>query len=53
MIPQRYDDNIEALKYLLIECKKDNVKVLLYIPPIRKDVPLPYQLEIIKNSKMR
>lgn len=42
MIPQRYKDNMEALDLILSDCKKNNIKVLLYIPPIRSDVPIPY-----------
>lgn len=52
MIPQKYTDNMEALNLLLNECKQNDVKVLLYIPPIRNDVPLPYQLDLYKQFKM-
>jgi hypothetical protein len=51
MIPQKYTDNIEALKLLLNQCKRNKVKVLLYIPPIRTDVPLPYQLNLYSKFK--
>lgn len=46
MIPQRYDNNMNALNLILDDCKKNNIKVLLYIPPIRSDVNIPYE----KNS---
>ncbi|MEO6687032.1 MAG: hypothetical protein ABIN24_13760 [Dyadobacter sp.] len=42
MIPQRYEDNMEALTLLLNDCIKSKIKVLLYIPPIRSDASLPY-----------
>jgi lysophospholipase L1-like esterase len=34
---------MEALKLILADAKNNNVKVILYIPPIRKDVILPYE----------
>lgn len=42
MMPSRYNDNMEALKAIIHSAKKSGIKVLLYIPPIRKDVSLPY-----------
>lgn len=42
MIPQRYQSNMESLLLLLGDCIKADKKVILYIPPIRSDVPLPY-----------
>jgi hypothetical protein len=45
MIPKKYSDNMDALHFLLDKCKKEGVKVFLYIPPIRSDVSLPYHLE--------
>ena len=51
MIQQKYNDNMDALFFLLNECKKDGVKVFLYIPPIRSDVSLPYQFEEYKKFK--
>lgn len=43
MIPLRYEFNIEALKLIIADAKNYNIKVILYIPPIRKDVNLPYE----------
>jgi hypothetical protein len=51
MIPQRYDDNLDALKLILADCKKNDVKVFLYIPPIRSDVPIPYEKMMYVNFK--
>ncbi|MDH4404099.1 MAG: hypothetical protein QE264_07640 [Flavobacterium sp.] len=51
MIPQRYNDNLEALQLLLDDCKKNDVKVILYIPPIRSDVPIPYETKLYTEFK--
>jgi hypothetical protein len=51
MIPQRYEDNMAALQLILEECKKNNINVLLYIPPIRSDIPLPYQSDLYNSFK--
>jgi hypothetical protein len=51
MIPKRYSDNMEALNLILNDCKENNVKVLLYIPPIRSDLPLPYQQDLYSKFK--
>ncbi len=45
IIPQRYKENMEALKEILKYSEKSNIKVLLYIPPIRNDVKIPYNLK--------
>lgn len=42
MIPQRYVYNIHALELIVEDCIASNIKVYLYIPPIRFDVKLPY-----------
>lgn len=42
MIPQRYEYNMHALELIIEDCIKSNIKVLLYIPPIRSDVKIPY-----------
>lgn len=44
IIPQRYELNMKALKMLVRDCAARNIKVLLYIPPIRSDVKLPYEM---------
>jgi len=43
MIPLRFEYNMAALKLILADAKNNNVKAILYIPPIRKDVNLPYE----------
>ena len=42
MIPQRYKLNMHALELLTDDCVVKGKKVILYIPPIRSDVVLPY-----------
>jgi len=42
MIPIPYEKNLAALNDILDKAKKDGVKVLVYIPPIRFDGPIPY-----------
>jgi hypothetical protein len=51
MIPQRYQENMEALKVLLEHAQKWGIKVVLYIPPIRNDVEVPYNLKEYNNFK--
>lgn len=51
MIPNRYKDNFEALKILIEDAVANNIKVLLYIPPIRNDVLIPYNLSEYANFK--
>lgn len=61
VIPQRYLDNISALKTILKKSKDQNIKVLLYVTPLRSDVVIPYdELEykkfkndIFKLSEMK
>jgi hypothetical protein len=53
MIPQRYQSNMQALKLLIDDCVKEDKRIILYIPPIRSDVALPYdknQYEQFKNE---
>lgn len=42
MIPSHYRDNFDALKAILEDAQKANIKVLVYIPPIRMDIAIPY-----------
>jgi hypothetical protein len=53
MIPQRYQSNMESLSLLLGDCIKADKKVILYIPPIRSDVPLPYNKDEYELFKTR
>jgi hypothetical protein len=51
MIPQRYQSNMQALKLLVDDCVKEDKKVILYIPPIRSDVTLPYDKNQYEHFK--
>lgn len=42
LIPHRYKTNMETLEELILDCRDNGCKVILYIPPIRHDVQLPY-----------
>ena len=42
MIPQRFEWNMHALELIIMDCIQDDRRVVLYIPPIRSDVRLPY-----------
>jgi hypothetical protein len=42
MIPARLKNNYGALERLLAVAQQQKIKVLLYVPPIRSDVPIPY-----------
>jgi len=42
MIKTRYEQNITALKEILSSAEQKGTKVIMYIAPIRNDVPLPY-----------
>jgi hypothetical protein len=51
MIPESYERNLNALDEILKSAKKNNFCVYLYIPPIRSDVPLPYDLNEYQQFK--
>lgn len=44
MIPERFQRNMTALRELLDLAIRDKMKVLVYVPPIRGDVPIPYDM---------
>lgn len=53
MMPDQYGKNKKALEEILKLAEKNKTKVYLYIPPIRSDVPLPYdksEYETFKND---
>ena len=45
MIPAQYKDNFAALAAILEDAQKAGIKVLVYIPPIRLDIAIPYDLD--------
>lgn len=51
MIPPRYKKNWRALEEILKQANKSDIKVLLYVAPIRNDVDIPYIKEEYENFK--
>jgi hypothetical protein len=51
MIPEAYARNMHVLEEILKCAKQNNFRVYLYIPPIRSDVPLPYDLNEYQQFK--
>jgi len=51
-IPINKYDNIEALSSLLKDAQSRNINVFLYIPPIRNDRPIPYNLNDYMQFKI-
>ncbi len=45
MIPTRYAANMTALDLLLTACNQRGIQALVYIPPIRTDVEVPYDVK--------
>ena len=52
MIMSRYNKNINALKLIIEQTKRNNTKVILIIPPLRQDIKYPYDIEEYKNFKL-
>jgi len=50
-IPVAYKKNFDSLTLILELAKKKNIKVLIYIAPIRNDIELPYNLEEYNEFK--
>jgi hypothetical protein len=53
MMPDQYGKNMQALEEVLKLAQKNKTQIYLYIPPIRSDVPLPYdksEYETFKND---
>jgi hypothetical protein len=51
MIPNRYAANLEALDLLLEKCSTQGIQTIVYIPPIRTDVEVPYDLTDYSNFR--
>ena len=49
MIPSAYKQNLQALNDLIQRCHKVNIEVILYVPPIRSDIPMPYDINEYKQ----
>lgn len=52
MISERYVKNFSALKAILDISKSNNIDIYLYIPPVRSDVPLPYDIKESEQFKL-
>lgn len=52
MISENYLKNFSALKTILDISKSNNIEVYLYVPPIRSDVPLPYDVHESEKFKL-
>lgn len=53
MIPGRFNDNYIALKVILAYCSQNKIAMLIYIPPIRNDVPIPYDKQAYEDFKTK
>jgi hypothetical protein len=51
IIPGRYAVNMQALNAILKSARELKIRVLLYIPPLRDDVKIPYNLDQYDNFK--
>ncbi len=51
VIPQRYIDNTLALEAIVESTKKNDIKLLIYVPPIRNDVKIPYDIDEYNRFK--
>ena len=52
-ITQRYADNLSALVEMLEKCEQLGIRSLVYVPPIRNDVDIPYdavEYDTFKNE---
>jgi len=52
MIPARYERNIAALHAILDSASAQKIQVVMYVPPIRNDVPLPYDMVAYEQFKV-
>lgn len=51
MIPGVFKENYHALLDILNYCNKNNIQLLLYIPPLRNDVEPPYDMNAYNAFK--
>ncbi len=51
MIKNRYEKNFKALNLIIKSALNKNIKILLVIPPIRKDIKNPYDISEYENFK--
>lgn len=53
MIKGRYEDNLLALEAILLMASAANIHTMLYVPPIRSDVGIPYEENEYNNFKIK
>lgn len=51
IIPGRYSTNMSALRAIVNASKEKKIQILLYIPPLRNDVLIPYDVQKYINFK--
>jgi hypothetical protein len=51
MIPSRYATNRQALEAVLSSARQAKIDVLLYVPPVRQDVGIPYHPDQYRKFK--
>ncbi|MFT5725717.1 MAG: hypothetical protein ACI9JN_002844 [Bacteroidia bacterium] len=50
-IPARYQKNMDCYRAILELCRKKQIETLVYIPPIRNDVAIPYNVDDYNTFK--
>lgn len=50
-IPAIYDKNLMAFKEIIFFSQKNNIELYVYIPPIRNDISIPYNLDDYDDFK--
>lgn len=53
MIPARYERNMQALDAIIASANAAKIEVILYIPPIRSDVAIPYDMAAYEQFKLK
>ncbi len=53
VIPARYALNMQALEAIMSRAETESVRVLVYIPPLRNDVAVPYDLAAYAQFKQK
>ena len=53
MIPARYKRNMQALDAIIASARARDIEILMYIPPIRSDVAIPYDMVAYDQFKLK
>ena len=51
IIKNVYDENMTAFHYILEDAQRSNIKIIVYIPPLRNDYEIPYYKDEYINFK--